>query len=140
MRYLIDLMKNSFGKNFCNFNGTSSRKDFWSLMMIMIVINISITIIISVVEETNNSLAAIILIISYVISLLFICPMISISVRRLHDVGKSGWFYLLGMIPFVNFYVLYLYCCKSSDTPYVADDEEDEVQIVDEEDEDVYVK
>lgn len=37
-----------------------------------------------------------------------IIPTISVTVRRLHDVGKSGWNVLLCLIPVVNFYVIYL--------------------------------
>ena len=37
-----------------------------------------------------------------------VIPTISVTVRRLHDVGKSGWNVLLGLIPVVNFYIIYL--------------------------------
>lgn len=35
-------------------------------------------------------------------------PSLAVAARRLHDVGKSGWFMLLSLIPFVGLYVLYL--------------------------------
>ena len=47
-------------------------------------------------------------------SLALIIPMLALYVRRLHDTGKSGWFFLLIFIPIVNLYLLYL-CCKSGD-------------------------
>jgi len=41
-------------------------------------------------------------------ALAIIVPYIGVGIRRLHDVNKSGWFLLLGLIPLVNFYLLYL--------------------------------
>lgn len=37
-----------------------------------------------------------------------IIPTISVTIRRLHDIGKSGWWVLLCLIPVVNIYLLYL--------------------------------
>ncbi len=37
-----------------------------------------------------------------IVGLLHFLPSLSVVVRRLHDVGKSGWFYLIILIPFVG--------------------------------------
>lgn len=37
-----------------------------------------------------------------------IIPSFSVAARRLHDVGKSGWWVILGLIPPITFYVIYL--------------------------------
>jgi uncharacterized membrane protein YhaH (DUF805 family) len=37
------------------------------------------------------------------------------SIRRLHDIGKSGWFWFIGLIPIVNLYLVYLTCIKKGD-------------------------
>jgi uncharacterized membrane protein YhaH (DUF805 family) len=39
----------------------------------------------------------------------------AVSIRRLHDVGKSGWFMLIGLVPIVNLYLVYLTCIKKGD-------------------------
>ena len=39
---------------------------------------------------------------------IFLIPNVATTVRRLHDIGKSGWWYLLIGIPFINLYVVYL--------------------------------
>src|SRR4030095_2115985 len=45
-------------------------------------------------------------------------PTLSVSVRRLHDVGKSGWFLLIGLIPLVGgIWLLVLYCTDSNPGP-----------------------
>lgn len=45
---------------------------------------------------------------STVYVLIGVCPSICLFIRRLHDVGKSGNYWFLGLIPILNLYVLYL--------------------------------
>ena len=45
---------------------------------------------------------------------LFFGFMLPLSVRRLHDTGKSGWFILLGLIPFVGGIILLIFFCMDS--------------------------
>ena len=47
-------------------------------------------------------------VISGLLSLALLVPTLAVGVRRLHDISKSGWFLLLGLIPLVNFYLIYL--------------------------------
>ena len=49
-----------------------------------------------------------------------IIPSFSVATRRLHDVGKSGWWVILGLIPPITFYVIYLLMRRgdSSDNRY----------------------
>ena len=42
-------------------------------------------------------------------------PVMSVTARRLHDVGKSGWLQLITLIPFIGFIVLLVFVCKDSD-------------------------
>jgi len=42
-------------------------------------------------------------------SLAIILPDLGVKVRRLHDVGKSGWWFLIAFVPFGAFYLLYLW-------------------------------
>lgn len=41
------------------------------------------------------------LVIAYTPILAFIIPSIAVSVRRLHDIGKSGWWYLISFFPYI---------------------------------------
>jgi uncharacterized membrane protein YhaH (DUF805 family) len=42
-------------------------------------------------------------------------PLISLSVRRLHDIGKSGWWYLLIFIPVLGSLLLLFWAAKKSE-------------------------
>jgi uncharacterized membrane protein YhaH (DUF805 family) len=40
-------------------------------------------------------------------------PLLAVAVRRLHDVGKSGWFYLISVIPLIGgIWLLVLFCTE----------------------------
>ena len=54
----------------------------------------------------STSLSIAILDLTFII---FTTPIITVSIRRLHDIGLSGCYCLLSFIPFVGFYVLYLF-------------------------------
>ena len=40
--------------------------------------------------------------------MLHFIPNIAIAVRRLHDTGKSGWWYLLSLIPYIGPFILFI--------------------------------
>ena len=48
------------------------------------------------------------------LQVLVIIPTICVSIRRLHDIGKSGWWFLLAPIPIINLIFLYFFCCDST--------------------------
>lgn len=49
-------------------------------------------------------------------ALLVFLPGIAVAVRRLHDIGKSGWFLLVAFVPFVGGIVLLYWYIKEGDT------------------------
>lgn len=51
------------------------------------------------------------------IPFIFAPPLIAAAARRLHDVGKSGWFVLLIFVPFVNILGLALLCMRGEPGP-----------------------
>lgn len=97
-------------KNYAAFNGRSSRGAYWWLALILILISIPASIIdmilfSSIVASTNGSGPVAIL-----FSLATFIPSLAIGVRRLHDVGRSGWwlliiFTIVGILLLIYWYV-----------------------------------
>ena len=89
-----------------DYSGRSDRRQFWWFYLIF-VISIFICLAISLIFISVlllldlNSLGMFSLIFAY-LYLLLVPSMIALQVRRMHDVGKSGWFVL---IPLYNFYL-----------------------------------
>jgi uncharacterized membrane protein YhaH (DUF805 family) len=86
---VIDSVKGSLSK-YAVFSGRATRNEFWTFYLFYIVINVT-------AGFTGSSL------IENLVTLGLITPLIACGARRMHDVGKSGWFQL---VPFYNLYLL----------------------------------
>lgn len=100
-------------KRFAEFSGRSRRKEYWTFTLFNIVIAIVLCILSLVLRESG--VGVIFSILSFIYSLAALIPGLAVSVRRLHDTGKSGWFLLLGLIPFVGPVILLVFFCMDSE-------------------------
>lgn len=82
-----------FWTNIVNFEGKMNRHNFWVAVFIMALINI---VIVAVSYGTET------IILWYLYDLFFLIATLSASVRRLHDINKSGAYVLLNLIPLVG--------------------------------------
>ena len=90
--WLFVVLKRSF-----DFKGRSRRREFWwGLLFLWLAINIVGVISLSLSDEVNADF-----IISGVVLMMFLATL-SVLVRRLHDTNKSGWWFLLWMLPVLN--------------------------------------
>ena len=48
-------------------------------------------------------------------SLIIFIPSVALSIRRIHDMGQSGWWYLVVLIPYVGSTVLFVFFCLPSE-------------------------
>ena len=88
-------------KKYAEFQGRSQRKEYWMFTLFNLLAFFVLSIVGSVLGDQAELLTGL-------YSLGVLLPSIAVTVRRLHDIGKSGWFLLLGLIPLVNFYLLFL--------------------------------
>lgn len=79
--------------NFKNFSGRTGKGAFWYFTLINVAISIVLSIIGGMLSFT---------LLASLFSLIILIPSIAVGVRRMHDVGKDWWFYL---IPFYNLYL-----------------------------------
>ena len=100
--YFLETMKKSF-----TFEGRSSRTEYWQFMVIIFLIQVMATIIDLSLNESGE-----VLIFSSLTNLFFIIPSISLTTRRLHDIGKSGWFQLLYLIPLLGWIIMLFFVFK----------------------------
>ena len=109
-------------ENYVNFSGRARRKEFWMFHLFLIIITIICigldNILGTVVAMDFGSFGLIILPFGW---LYFLCgifhflPSLSLVVRRLHDVGKSGSWYLIGLIPIIGNVFLIVFLCSEGD-------------------------
>lgn len=98
---------------YATFEGRARRSEYWYFMLLVCCVNIVIRILAAIVGD-GNFLATVLAGVSTVFSLGVLVPQIAVAVRRLHDIGKSGWFYLIGLIPFIGWILMLVWFCTDS--------------------------
>ncbi|MFB9077879.1 DUF805 domain-containing protein [Flavobacterium procerum] len=102
---MIEYYKKVVFENYANFKGRARRSEYWYYTLAQFVIMISIFIVASIIGAVFAD-AFTGLFVGYFVFVLYslatILPTLGVVVRRLHDVGKSGWFYFVSLIPLVG--------------------------------------
>lgn len=111
--YVIMLMESFLKvvKKFSVFTGRSGRREFWMFMLCNLIIGVVLGILSSI-----PFLGGIFKLVTGLFSLAVLIPAIAVSIRRLHDTNRSGYFVLLGLVPFIGAVVL-LALCAMEGTP-----------------------
>jgi len=99
-------------KQFSDFNGRARRKEYWMFVLINIAISIGIGFVDGILGTTNELGMGYL---GLLYSLAVIIPGIAVGVRRLHDIGKSGWMLLVAFIPFIGFIWLIILMAREGD-------------------------
>ena len=86
---MIDALKDGFNR-FADFSGVSSRSQYWYFIL-------GTTIATVIAQVAFGDFAG------NLVSIITLLPTIAVAVRRMHDVGKSGWFIL---VPIYNIVLL----------------------------------
>lgn len=93
-------------KKYAEFSGRASRREYWMFVLINILISIGVSIIGNMIKmPTLTSLY----------SLAVLLPSLAVGVRRLHDIGKSGWMLLVSLIPLIGIVWLIILMATSGD-------------------------
>lgn len=92
---------------YANFNGRARRSEYWYYILAYTVISVILTAL--------AQYSIIFSIISGLFGLGLICPTLAVIVRRLHDIGKSGWYYLFALIPLVGSIILIIWLATDSE-------------------------
>ena len=118
MEWYLKVMRD----NYSNFKGRARRKEYWMYTLIFTVLLIALmTIMFSVLsfsDETGIETGpGVYLTVILVIVFLFahFIPTIALTVRRLHDTGKSGWWYLIVLVPYLGNFVIFIFTLIDGD-------------------------
>jgi uncharacterized membrane protein YhaH (DUF805 family) len=92
-----DAVKTCFSK-YAEFKGRASRAEYWWFFLSYIIVYVALAIVAAAARGLSFLL--------WIAIVAYIIPLIAAAVRRLHDTGKSGWWYFIGLIPLVGFIIL----------------------------------
>lgn len=109
---IIWAVKTCFRK-YAVFEGRASRSEYWYFVLFnFLAIFMPVLLAVLINEEVPSSILCIVANIYMVASII---PSLSVSVRRLHDIGKSGAYYFMGFIPFIGGFILLYFFCEAGD-------------------------
>ena len=109
-------------KKYFQFSGRSRRKEYWMFALLFWILFVIAGIIDTMLGfgavETGTAAASY----SYdwkvengpvmiAVSLLFFFPHLAVSVRRLHDTNRTGWWLLILLVPLVGLVVMFVFLC-----------------------------
>jgi uncharacterized membrane protein YhaH (DUF805 family) len=85
---------------YVDFDGRASRSEFWWFFLFQVIVILVLSIVLSVLGT--------------LVSLALLLPSLGAAVRRLHDIGKSGWWIFIGLIPLIGWLIAIYWATKPS--------------------------
>lgn len=107
MDWFVDALK-----KYAVFSGRAQRSEYWYFFLFYCLIFIPLGIADFVTGTYNKELGFGALTGIFAIGMLL--PAVGVGVRRLHDIGRSGWWLLIGLIPLVGAIVLLVFSLRDS--------------------------
>lgn len=101
MNWYIDVLK-----KYAVFSGRARRMEYW----MFVLFNLIIAFVLGFVEGMVGSPG----ILSMIYSLAVLVPSIAVSMRRLHDIGRTGWWLLIAFVPLIGAVVLLVFMVLDS--------------------------
>ena len=102
MNWYLDVLQ----KKYAQFEGRAHRTEFWMFFLFYILIAFALAIV-GMIGHGLQYLYPL-----YVLAMFV--PVLAVSARRLHDIGKSGWMQLVGLIPCVGAIILIIWFVEDS--------------------------
>ncbi len=95
-------------KNYAEFNGRARRTEYWMFTLFHFIALVVLMIIDGVIGTYP--------LLTFVYAVGTLVPAIAVSIRRLHDTSRNGWWYLIQLVPFVG-PIVFLVFAVSDSTP-----------------------
>ena len=109
-----EAVKTCFSK-YCCFTGRARRSEYWYWVLFDFIVTFVVAFIGGFIQGVSGTESQITNVLTSIVSLAFLLPGLGVEVRRLHDIGKKGWFILLSLIPLVGAIILIVWACKPGD-------------------------
>ena len=107
----------SFWSHYATFRGRSRRSEYWFVQLFLVITNVAVGVIDLILMGGDvdrfiaNGGGRIVGLVWILVTLV---PALALLVRRLHDIGRSGWWALIGFVPIVGAIVLLVFTVSDS--------------------------
>jgi len=114
-QYFLETIK----QRYAQFEGRATRSEYWYFILYYFLLSIVTSIIDTffinpVILHTTTEEASKGGLLGMLLALGLLIPSIALAIRRLHDIGKSGWWLLIGLIPVIGIIVLIYFYVQDS--------------------------
>lgn len=92
---------------YAEFSGRARRSEYWYFVLFQILLSAALAF----AAYMDSALS----ILGFIASLVLFIPSLAVEVRRLHDIGKSGWYVLIRLVPPVGIVLLLIWLCSEGD-------------------------
>jgi uncharacterized membrane protein YhaH (DUF805 family) len=99
-------------KKYADFSGRAQRAEYWFFILFYLLFFLGLSIVDNTLGLLNENIGVGLL--GGLFALALLIPSIAVSIRRLHDTSRSGWWLLIGLIPLVGEIVLLVFYCLDS--------------------------
>jgi uncharacterized membrane protein YhaH (DUF805 family) len=103
MNWFLDVIKNKYAQ----FDGRARREEYWMYFLFYILIYIGIGIVGYMIHM---------MFLDSIFSLALLIPSIAVTARRLHDINRSGWWQLIGIIPIIGWIIVIIWYATDSNS------------------------
>ncbi len=100
---------------YATFSGRARRREYWWWYLFITIVGIVASIIDRAAGLTYSDVTAGGGWIATIAGIVFFIPTLAVSIRRLHDTSKSGWWILIGLIPLIGWLILLWFYVTDSD-------------------------
>ncbi|MGO2386885.1 MAG: DUF805 domain-containing protein [Psychrobacter sp.] len=104
---IIDWFKKGM-RNYTNFSGRARRKEYWYFFLVQVGVMITAMLLDAIVFSSETGLFYIVVVLG-----LFL-PGLAVTIRRLHDTSRSGWWFLIGVVPLIGSIILLVFLVSNT--------------------------
>ncbi len=108
-------------QKYATFTGRASRSEYWWFYLFTFIVGCAVSgpSVFLTIRDVMNGLepGSHQSMLGTLVGLALALPSIAVGIRRLHDTGRSGWWYLIGLIPIVGTIILIVFYCQPT-MPY----------------------
>lgn len=98
--------------NYATFSGRTPRSGYWWWVLFSVIMAVLASIVDNILGFSINDQK--VGYISAVVGLVLLLPSIAVTFRRLHDIGRSGWWWLLSLLCFIGGIILFIFALQDS--------------------------
>lgn len=100
--------------NYANFSGRARRSEYWYWYLFTMIVNGVLNAGRGAAGD-GTAMATLFTVLSSIVALGFLIPGLAVAWRRMHDIGKSGGWIFIALVPIIGWILVLIWLFKDSD-------------------------